>query len=618
MTANPIYTDRIIFVVFCFLSVGAASSDTIFERNNINVTMVNEFSGEDIRLACFTEEKYNSRSGKVIPDERRVLWEYTKKNSDSGEEGRAFFISRHVELPPSKYTEKKEIDHTLYTEGGEDVGAKCIFPFTAYNNNTKTNTTHYTCTASGKKDGRCWCGTVPFHHKPSTWGFCPCAAPIPGVTLYAEYGTDPGMPCVFPFHYKEKVYTECTRELDDDDRCWCATVKYRDDKKNDKYGYCPCAGPPNQGEWGTWSVWKKSECGKTTYRTRECDKPPGMTAQIGLGRHLFCDGSSYEFKLFTCKEYDAGKDDLHTVSLQKRAQRAGRKRTDNSVAIKSTVVYDSGLYSCKVTSEHLNIAKFQYINPRKTMAMYLVNIVDKSKAETILLGDANEYQTPTMYGGYKLKYKWENWGPCNRCGLWVGEQRKGGFCYTRDVRGSIDLPCDSPLLEESQREATKSAPNYIAYRTCHVNCVKIERWYMALPRRKPPVFLTAARRVVNVHFGDNVRLDCDINRSNFPAWQYDHPSGKISQLIYVHENTETRYIDAFGRLMLVNAQKSTEGYYSCFINRKLRRNYRIFVSENVSDMEDAVSNSPPYIRIGIVVFIIVTIALKVATTRIEK
>ncbi|XP_073097646.1 secretory phospholipase A2 receptor isoform X3 [Manis javanica] len=55
--------------------------------------------------------------------------------------------------------------------------------------------------------------------------------------LYTIKGNARGMPCMFPFQYKQRWHHECTREGRGGDSLWCATTSRYE--RDEKWGFCP-------------------------------------------------------------------------------------------------------------------------------------------------------------------------------------------------------------------------------------------------------------------------------------------------------------------------------------------------------------------------------------------
>lgn len=63
----------------------------------------------------------------------------------------------------------------------------------------------------------------------------PCSYPYE--EIHTLLGNTNGMPCVFPFKYNNKWYTECTTEGREDHLPWCATSTHYD--QDERWGFCP-------------------------------------------------------------------------------------------------------------------------------------------------------------------------------------------------------------------------------------------------------------------------------------------------------------------------------------------------------------------------------------------
>ncbi|MGH0162833.1 UNVERIFIED_CONTAM: hypothetical protein FKN15_052113 [Acipenser sinensis] len=71
-----------------------------------------------------------------------------------------------------------------------------------------------------------------------TSGEGPCAHPYE--EIHTVQGNAHGMPCVLPFKYNNKWYSECTTEGREDNYRWCATTSLYD--QDEKWGFCPNPG----------------------------------------------------------------------------------------------------------------------------------------------------------------------------------------------------------------------------------------------------------------------------------------------------------------------------------------------------------------------------------------
>ncbi|XP_060549625.1 uncharacterized protein LOC117668957 isoform X2 [Pantherophis guttatus] len=103
----------------------------------------------------------------------------------------------------------------------------CVFPF-VFKNQVYTG-----CTTNGRSDGRFWCATSSNYDIDKMWRFCS-----------EESGPDPNVEdptCIFPFIYKDKLYTTCTGDGMRNGRCWCATTSNYDVDK--KWTYCNITDP---------------------------------------------------------------------------------------------------------------------------------------------------------------------------------------------------------------------------------------------------------------------------------------------------------------------------------------------------------------------------------------
>uniref|UniRef100_A0A3B3HHY1 Fibronectin type-II domain-containing protein n=1 Tax=Oryzias latipes TaxID=8090 RepID=A0A3B3HHY1_ORYLA len=62
--------------------------------------------------------------------------------------------------------------------------------------------------------------------------------------IHTLLGNANGMPCVFPFNYNNKWYSECTTEGREDNLHWCSTTPRYD--RDERWGFCPVKGKANR------------------------------------------------------------------------------------------------------------------------------------------------------------------------------------------------------------------------------------------------------------------------------------------------------------------------------------------------------------------------------------
>merc|ERR1712215_616675 len=123
------------------------------------------------------------------------------------------------------------------TEGGNIVGAPCVFPF------RHRGVTYTSCTYAGGFD-KPWCSTATDrrgNHILGNYGDCNSACPAEqGATTTTTTTTSckamSGTTCVFPFIYKGRVHNSCTY-AGGFNKPWCST-------RNDFWGR------PREGFWG--------------------------------------------------------------------------------------------------------------------------------------------------------------------------------------------------------------------------------------------------------------------------------------------------------------------------------------------------------------------------------
>uniref|UniRef100_A0AAY4A822 Fibronectin type-II domain-containing protein n=1 Tax=Denticeps clupeoides TaxID=299321 RepID=A0AAY4A822_9TELE len=103
----------------------------------------------------------------------------------------------------------------LWGDCGNANGARCVFPF-QYKKNLYTS-----CTDINHK--ALWCATTANYDQDELWGHCS------NYGKHTIHGNANGAPCLFPFQYKENLYTSCTYA--DHNALWCATTANYDRDK---------------------------------------------------------------------------------------------------------------------------------------------------------------------------------------------------------------------------------------------------------------------------------------------------------------------------------------------------------------------------------------------------
>ncbi|XP_042331317.1 epididymal sperm-binding protein 1-like [Sceloporus undulatus] len=125
--------------------------------------------------------------------------------------------------------------------GGNSNGAPCFFPF-IFKNQSYEN-----CTNEGEKSGRYWCATT--RHYDVDLKFSYCADTKLGILEPLEEGrlltqpplavpgnnTDSKEQCVFPFIYKGKSYSTCTKDGLFSWKLWCSLTANYDTNRMWKY-----------------------------------------------------------------------------------------------------------------------------------------------------------------------------------------------------------------------------------------------------------------------------------------------------------------------------------------------------------------------------------------------
>uniref|UniRef100_W5MSV8 Fibronectin type-II domain-containing protein n=1 Tax=Lepisosteus oculatus TaxID=7918 RepID=W5MSV8_LEPOC len=114
----------------------------------------------------------------------------------------------------------------IVTEGGNDPGKHCVFPF-YYGKEL-----YFQCTTNDHD--HLWCATTSDYDTDGKWGNCP----------ESVGGNDPGKHCVFPFYYEDQLHLKCTTK-NNNHIPWCATTS--DFAKDKKWGNCPFSGSPTTG-----------------------------------------------------------------------------------------------------------------------------------------------------------------------------------------------------------------------------------------------------------------------------------------------------------------------------------------------------------------------------------
>ncbi|CAM5123236.1 unnamed protein product [Natator depressus] len=105
----------------------------------------------------------------------------------------------------------------LFLIGSGSGSPRCTFPF------IYKGRSYSSCTTDGRRDKKLWCATTDSYAKDGRWRFC------------SPMGPD-SLPCTFPFKYKGKSYSACTRDGSTDKRLWCATTSDYD--KDGKWKLC--------------------------------------------------------------------------------------------------------------------------------------------------------------------------------------------------------------------------------------------------------------------------------------------------------------------------------------------------------------------------------------------
>ncbi|XP_054848607.1 fibronectin-like [Eublepharis macularius] len=109
---------------------------------------------------------------------------------------------------------------SLHEYQGNSNGQACVFPF-AYRNRT-----FYTCSDEHSVNGIFWCATTGSYDKDRKWSFCADTR---------QRANNMG-PCVFPFIYKDKIYSSCTTAGTSSGKLWCSLTSNYD--VDSKWTYC--------------------------------------------------------------------------------------------------------------------------------------------------------------------------------------------------------------------------------------------------------------------------------------------------------------------------------------------------------------------------------------------
>nr|XP_020668994.1 epididymal sperm-binding protein 1-like [Pogona vitticeps] len=136
----------------------------------------------------------------------RTLWCATTSNYDAHKKWK--FCQDYAETPDP---DPKE-DHPF-----------CVFPF-IYKGNT-----YNACTTEGMSDGKLWCANTSNYDVDKQWVYCNAT------------DADPKSLCVFPFIYNQKLYLSCTTDGMFGRTPWCSlTQNYNKDLR---WTYCEPTGP---------------------------------------------------------------------------------------------------------------------------------------------------------------------------------------------------------------------------------------------------------------------------------------------------------------------------------------------------------------------------------------
>ncbi|XP_007656671.1 uncharacterized protein LOC100090537 [Ornithorhynchus anatinus] len=120
--------------------------------------------------------------------------------------------------------DQKRKDCSVRAHGGNSGGQPCVIPF------QYRGKTYHGCTDRNSPEGY-WCSTTDNYGRDGLWSYCADTA---------MGGTDPGVPCVFPFAFEDQSYHNCTVTGEDSGRSWCATTdNYPRDRR---WTYCHFSG----------------------------------------------------------------------------------------------------------------------------------------------------------------------------------------------------------------------------------------------------------------------------------------------------------------------------------------------------------------------------------------
>ncbi|XP_063158151.1 fibronectin-like [Candoia aspera] len=122
-------------------------------------------------------------------------------------------ITKNYQLVEWKYCSTKEY-------GGNSDEQPCVFPF------VYEGRTYYTCTNENAHLRRFWCATTGSYDKDKRWSYC----------ADTRLDANPQAPCVFPFTYKERSYSACTRAGSSEGKLWCSLTRNYD--LNRTWIYC--------------------------------------------------------------------------------------------------------------------------------------------------------------------------------------------------------------------------------------------------------------------------------------------------------------------------------------------------------------------------------------------
>lgn len=109
-------------------------------------------------------------------------------------------------------------------------------------------------------------------------------------SVYTLSGNDKYAPCVFPFIYKGKKYTECTYKDCKHNKSWCATTSNYD--KDHKWGHCQTDDDVTNcmdlhSRCGEWAL--KGECVVSSeYMNAKCPRSCGLCTHGGNGQGRAC------------------------------------------------------------------------------------------------------------------------------------------------------------------------------------------------------------------------------------------------------------------------------------------------------------------------------------------